>query len=125
MSDATRQLNLPSRIIGLVAGVILTVIGIAFGFLQDVSVQLIILYAIATMALFTWGWRYVLAQFILDAPTDGDGPSEMRQVWLQYRMALLGLALILILFLILSLSIENFFNVWNIISLIILLAIVI
>ena len=123
MSDATRQLNLPSRIIGLVAGVILTVIGIAFGFLQDVSVQLIILYAIATMALFTWGWRYVLAQFILEAPTDDDGPSEIRKVWLQYRMALLGLALILILFLILSLSIENFFNVWNIISLIILLAI--
>ncbi len=125
MSDTTRQLNLPSRIIGLIAGLALTVIGVAFGFLQDVSVQLIILYAIATMALFTWGWRYVLAQFILEAPTADEGPSEIRKVWLQYRMALLGLALILALFLILSLSIESFFNVWNVISLIILLAIII
>jgi len=125
MSASNPPLNLPAKIIGLVVGVILTVIGVIFGFVQGTSVQVIILSAIATLAAFVWGWRYVLGQFITERPVTAEGPSEIRRVWLQFRPALIGLVAILLLFLILSLTIENFFNIWNVISLLILLGIIV
>ncbi|MCY0148607.1 ABC transporter permease [Hoeflea sp. G2-23] len=124
-SASTQPLGLPAKIIGLVVGIILTVIGVIFGFMQGTSVQIIILSAIATLAAFVWGWRYVLGQFIEAQPENAEGPSEIRRVWLQFRPALIGLVAILLLFLVLSLTIENFFNVWNVISLLILLSIIV
>lgn len=120
------QLTLPARILGLAIAVVLTGIGFGFGLAQGLSVQVVILAAIATMALFIWGWRFVIGQF-LDGlpPAEADGPSPLRTAWIQYRWPLAGLALILLAFLLLSLTIEGFFNVWNVISLIILLAILI
>ncbi|MCY0155020.1 ABC transporter permease [Hoeflea alexandrii] len=125
MSASNQPLSLPAKIIGLVVGIILTVIGVIFGFLQGTSVQIIILSAIATLAAFVWGWRYVLGQFISQQPETEEGPSEVRRVWLQFRPALIGLLAILLLFTILSLTIENFFNIWNVISLLILLSIIV
>lgn len=125
MSASNQPLSLPAKIIGLVVGIILTVIGVIFGFLQGTSVQIIILSAIATLAAFVWGWRYVLGQFISQQPETEEGPSEVRRVWLQFRPALIGLVAILLLFTILSLTIENFFNIWNVISLLILLSIIV
>lgn len=119
------KLSLPARILGLCVGIVLTVIGAGFGFAQGASVQTVILAAIATMALFTWGWRYVLGQFMEDGPEAPDGPSPLRRAWLAYRWPLLGLALILLAFLVLSLTVTGFFNIWNVISLVILLAILI
>jgi ribose transport system permease protein len=119
------QLSLPARILGLVIGLVLTGIGAGYGFAQGASVQIVILSAIATLALFVWGWRYVLGQFLDGAPAGGDGPSPLRQAWLQFRWPLLGLALILLAFLVLSLTIEGFFNIWNVVSLLILLAILV
>src|SRR5690606_29395401 len=62
----------------------------------------------------------------------GDGPaaaegeiSEGRKTWLQFRPALYGLIAILLVFLALSLTIETFFNIWNVISLLILLTIIV
>ena len=118
-------LSLPARILGLCIAVVLTVIGVGYGFAQGASVQIIILAAIATMAAFTWGWSYVLAQFIEPGPASSDGPSSLRRAWLAYRWPLLGLALILLAFIVLSLTVKGFFNIWNVISLIILLAILI
>ncbi len=125
MDKRTSRLGLSARIIGLVIGVVLTGIGVIFGFLQNVSVQTIILSAIATLALFMWGWHYILGQFADAEAASGQGPSEIRRVWLQFRWPLLGLALILLLFLILSLTIDGFFNIWNVISLLILLTIIV
>ena len=125
MSDNAHRISLAARIVGLVAAIILTMIGVVFGFLQGVSVQLIILYAIATIALFFWGWRYVLEQFVSDRAPDDHGPSEIGRVWIHFRLALLGLAAILLLFTVLSLTIDGFFNVWNVISLLILLTIIV
>ena len=120
------KLGLPATIIGLVVGVILTAIGVVFGFLQNLSVQLIILSAIATLAAFVWGWRFVLGQFASDAvPADEGEISKAYGVWLTFRPAVIGLSLILGLFLILSLNIEGFFNVWNVVSLLILLTIIV
>lgn len=119
------QLNLPARILGLAAAIILTTIGIIFGFVQGLSVQLIILSAIATLALFMWGWRYVLGQFVSPALAGSDGPGPLRQAWIGYRWPLLGLAIILLAFIILSLTVTAFFSIWNIVSLIILLVILV
>lgn len=120
------QLGLPSRIVGLLVGAALTCLGVVFGFIQGISVQLIILYAISTLALFFWGWNYVLTKFVLDQNNnETDGPGEIRRLWIEYRRSLIGFAAILLAFLILSLSIDSFFNIWNIISLIILLAIIV
>lgn len=124
MSDLALQISLPSRILGLVIGLILTGIGVGFGFATGASVQIVILAAIATLALFVWGWRYVLGQFAEIAVVT-DGPSPVRQAWMQFRWPLLGLALILLAFILLSLTVEGFFNIWNVISLLILLAILV
>ena len=124
MTDLAPQISLPSRILGLVIGLILTAIGAGFGFASGASAQIVILAAIATLALFVWGWRYVLGQFA--GPVQAaDGPSAVRQAWMQFRWPLLGLALILLAFLVLSLTVEGFFNIWNVISLLILLAILV
>lgn len=120
------KLGLPAIIIGVAVGVILTGIGVVFGFLQGLSVQLIILAAIATLTAFVWGWRFVLGQFISDAASVAEGEiSEGRKVWLQFRPAIYGLIAILALFLVLSLTIDGFFNVWNVVSLLIILTIIV
>jgi ribose transport system permease protein len=130
MTDATTPvrptaLSLGARIVGLVAGAILTAIGVIAGFVQGGSAQVIILAAIATLTLWMWGWRYVLEQFLGDAGESADGPGPVRLLWRRYRWPLLGLAAILLAFLILSLTVTGFFNVWNVISLLILLAILV
>ena len=120
------KLGLPATIIGVAVGLILTAIGVVFGFLQGLSVQLIILAAIATLAAFVWGWRFVLGQFISDSVSIAEGEiSEGRKVWLQFRPAIYGLIGILALFLILSVTIDGFFNVWNVVSLLIILTIIV
>ena len=50
--DRTPQLSLPARILGLAIALFLTAIGAGFGFAQGLGVQVIILSAIATLALF-------------------------------------------------------------------------
>lgn len=118
-------LSLPAKILGLVVGLILTGIGAGFGFAAGGAVQIVILAAIATLALFFWGWSYVLGQFTAPATTPSDGPSPLHRAWTAYRWPLFGLALILLAFIILSLTVPGFFNIWNVISLLILLAILV
>jgi ribose transport system permease protein len=125
MPPAPAQISLPARIIGLVVGTILTTIGVAFGFAQGSSVQTVILAGIATLAAFVWGWRFVLSQFARETGDAEAGPSEIRRVWWQFRAPLIGLMVILLAFLFLSLTIEGFFNVWNVISLLIGLTILV
>jgi len=125
MAANASSIGLPARIVGLVAGLILTGIGVVFGFLQGAAIQTIILYAIATLALFVWGWRFVLGQFATDGANVEQSPGELQRVWQQFRPALIALAAILLVFLVLSLTIDAFFNIWNVISLLILLGILV
>lgn len=118
-------LGLGARIVGLVAGVILTAIGVIMGFINDASVQIIILAAIATLALWVWAWHYILGQFSGIVGQNTEGPGPIRQLWSTYRWPLIGLAAILALFTIISLTVPGFFTVWNVISLIILLTILV
>ncbi len=119
------QIGLPARILGLVIAILLAGLGAGFGFAQGMAVQVVILSAIATLALTVWAWRYVIGQFAETETAVADGPSPLRQAWMQYRWPLIGLALVLAAFLLLSLSIPSFFNIWNVLSLIILLAILV
>lgn len=121
------SLGLPATIIGLVAGVILTAIGVVYGFIQGLSVQIIILSAIATLGAFVWAWRFVLGQFMNQGaePLAEGQISEGRRVWLQFRPAIYGLLVLLALFIILSLTIDGFFNVWNVVSFLIILTIIV
>ena len=124
MNDYVPQISLPSKILGLVIGTILTAVGAGFGFATGSSVQTVILAAIATLALFVLGWRYILGQF-LETSIINEGPSPIRLAWLQFRWPLFGLGLILLAFILLSLTVQGFFNIWNIISLLILLLILV
>lgn len=123
--EKLQQISLPARILGLVIGTILAGLGAGFGFAQGMAVQVVILSAIATLALFVWAWRYIIGQFLEGEAVMADGPGPLRQAWVQYRWPLIGLALVLAAFLLLSLSIEGFFSIWNVISLAILLAILV
>jgi ribose transport system permease protein len=125
MMTQLSPLSLPAKILGLVVGLILTGIGAGFGFATGASVQIVILAAIATLALFVWGWSYVLGQFAGPVAPGSDEPSPIYQAWVAYRWPLLGLALILLAFLILSLTVRGFFNIWNVVSLLILLVILV
>lgn len=119
------QISLPARILGLVIAILLAGLGAGFGFAQGMAVQVVILSGVATLALTVWAWRYVIGQFVETEAAVADGPSPLRRAWMQYRWPLIGLALVLAAFLLLSLSIPGFFNIWNVLSLIILLAILV
>lgn len=121
--NSGQSLGLGARIVGAVIGLILTVAGIIMGFLHDASVQIIILAAIATITLWMWSWQYIIGQFLEVGGDTEDGPGPIRTLWMTYRWPLLGLAAILVGFLVLSLTVEGFFSIWNVISLLILLAI--
>lgn len=119
------RLGLGSRIVGLVAGLLLTGIGVVMGFVQGVLVQYVILAAIATLALWMWAWLWVIGQFLEVGGATEEGPGPLRRLWADYRWPLIGLGVILLAFLILSLAVPGFFNVWNVISLLILLTILV
>ena len=120
-------LSLTARLIGVALGAILTVLGIIFGFLQNAPVQSIILYAIATFALFYWAWRFILSQLIIARPaaTDDSAPSPFWLIWQRFRSSLIGLGLILLAYAIIAASVEGFFSIWSVLSLLILLVIII
>ncbi|MCV3765862.1 ABC transporter permease [Rhizobium sp. TRM95796] len=119
------QISLPARILGLVVALLLAGLGAGFGFAQGMAVQIVILSAIATLALFVLAWRFIIGQFASDEAVASDGPGQFQSVWMQYRWPLIGLVLVLAAFLLLSVSIEGFFNIWNVLSLLILLAILV
>lgn len=118
--------SLLARLIGLFLTLALTAASVILGLVQGIPAQQIILYAIATLALAAWVWRYYLRQF----PFGGDGPagggaSELRRAWTRYRGGIVGFAVLLLAFAILSVTIKGFFNVFTVISGLILLAIII
>ncbi len=119
------RLGLGGLVIGLAAGLILTGIGVVMGFVQGVLVQYVILAAIATLALWMWAWLWLIGQVVALGAGAEDGPSPLRRLWGDYRWPLTGLAAILAAFLILSLAIPGFLNIWNVISLLILLGILV
>ena len=120
-------ISLAARLIGLALAAVLTVLGVIFGFLQGTPVQTIILYAIATLALFYWAWRFILSQLIVARPVPDDDttPSPFWLIWQRFRSSLIGLAAILLAYVIIAANVDGFFSIWSILSLLILLVIII
>jgi ribose transport system permease protein len=119
--------TLLTRLIGLVLALGITALGVVVGLVQGQPIQQVILFAVATLAGSAWAWQYFVNQF--DNRDENfeqtDGPKELKQAWHKYRFAVLGFIVLLLLFLILSVTVEGFFNIWNVISGLILLLIIV
>lgn len=131
-----RRAFTPLKWVGLVLAAVIAAVGAGLGFWQGLAAQLVILYTAATFALVVWTWRYYTAHW-----TEGEGAEPARDaegnviersgraafkafLW-RNKAVLIGLLVLLIAFIIASLTIKNFFNALNILSLAILVGLLI
>ncbi|MFT3989602.1 ABC transporter permease [Aestuariivirga sp.] len=121
------RLGLMTRLIGLLLALGLTAGGVVLGFQQSLPVQYIILSAVATLALSVWVWRFLAVQFQASEAIAGavPQPSEARAAWAQHKLAIIGFLIFAALFAILSITVDGFFNIYSIISALILIAIIV
>jgi ribose transport system permease protein len=118
--------SLLARVIGLFIAVVVTGASVILGFYQGLPAQQVILYSLATLALVAWVWRFFVGQFggLGDEPV-AEGAGELRRAWLKYKSNIVRFLLLLLTFAVASLTIDKFFNIWSVISGLILLAIVV
>lgn len=123
----TTRLSLATRLLGLLIAIGLTLAGIILSFMQALPVQYIILSAVATLAISAWVWRFLASQFVASAAMDGSGltGSEIRSAWQHHRVGIIGFLILAGIFAVLSVTVEGFFNIYSVISVLILLAIVV
>ncbi|MEP1443149.1 MAG: ABC transporter permease [Hyphomicrobiales bacterium] len=119
--------TLLTRLIGLVLALGITAIGVVVGLVQGQPIQQVILFAVATLAGSAWAWQFFVKQFDShgDENQETEGPGELYQAWLKYRLGFFGFLILALLFVTLSLTVEGFFNIWNVISALILLLIIV
>lgn len=124
-----QKLSLVTRLLGLLIALGLTLAGIILGFMQSLPVQYIILSAVATLAISTWVWRFLAGQFVASLPGDakdtGLSSSEIRAAWQNHRVGIIGFLILAGIFAMLSVTVEGFFNIYSIISVLILVAIIV
>lgn len=125
--ESTQNISLLAKLIGFVLALALTAVGVILGFVQGLPAQQVILSAVATLALSAWAWKFYIQQFFVQKSFDSvtQGPGELHQAWMKYRLGVFGFVLLLLGFLVLSLTVEGFFNIWNVISGLILLVIIV
>lgn len=122
-----------SRWLGLLVAVLISGIGLIFGFWQGTPAQQVLFYTAATFALVVWSWnnyvnRWLQEKAIRDAERGVDAPTgraAFRDFVRRNAGLLIGLGLMLLAFLILTAAISNFFNGINIIVALILAALLI
>lgn len=127
-SGVTSKGTLLSRLIGLVLALGVTGIGVIVGLVQQQPIQQVILFAVITLAGSAWAWQFITAQFEREASsgeTDDAGSGELRAAWAKYKLGVLGFFALLLAFAVLSIAVEGFLNIWNIISALILLVIIV
>lgn len=127
LTTSPKNGSLLTRLIGLILALGITIVGVIVGLVQGQPIQQVILFAVATLAGSAWAWQYFVSQFDNrgEKSEQTDGPGELYQAWLKYRLGVLGFIVLALLFLTLSLTIDGFFNVWNVISALILLLIIV
>jgi len=121
--------------VGLALALIVSAISIGLGFWQKAPAQQVIFYAAATFALVVWAWRYytnrwgeeavVKAARRADDDKDEAEPSAWRVFLGKNRGVIIGLLVLLAIFGIASITVEGFFSVLNIISLLVLVGLTI
>jgi len=123
---------------GLAVAFIIAGIGLIFGFYQGLPAQQVILYTAATFALVAWVWRSYTSRWTeggkravvetLDAegnPIESSARAARRAFIRKNRPVIAGLIILLIVFGICSITIEGFFSVLNIISLLVLIGLLV
>jgi ribose transport system permease protein len=121
--------------VGLVLGVLIAGLGFILGLWQRQPLQNVILYTVATFAIFLWAWNYFatlqsgrhLAQPAagVAAAEHPTGRAAIRAFLKRNRALLISLLVLLGAFLIASLSITAFFSIRSVIALLILAALLI
>ena len=115
--------------VGLILAVLIAGLGFILGIVQKVVLQELIFYTAATFALVIWTWNaYVAPHAKFGAEDSGDGPSGFalaRAFVYRHRILIIALLVILGIFLIASATVTGFFNWLNIVTFLVLCALLV
>ena len=125
------------RWLGLPVALAISAVGFGLGLGQHLPVQEVIFYTVATFALVTWAWRYYAqqaggaqaAEGSADAASQAAGGRAGGKGWrawiVRHRAVLIGIGLVLLVFGIASVTVSGFFDALNIISAVVLIALLV
>ena len=115
--------------VGLILATLIAGLGFILGIVQKVVLQELIFYTAATFALVIWTWNaYVAPHAKFGAEDSGDGPSGFalaRAFVYHHRILIIALLVILGIFLIASATVTGFFNWLNIVTFLVLCALLV
>ncbi len=115
--------------VGLILAILIAGLGFILGIVQKVVLQELIFYTAATFALVIWTWNaYVAPHAKFGAEDSGDGPSGFalaRAFVYRHRVLIIALLVILGIFLIASATVTGFFNWLNIVTFLVLCALLV
>ena len=115
--------------VGLILAILIAGLGFILGIVQKVVLQELIFYTAATFALVIWTWNaYVAPHAKFGAEDSGDGPSGFalaRAFVYRHRILINALLVILGIFLIASATVTGFFNWLNIVTFLVLCALLV
>ena len=115
--------------VGLILAILIAGLGFILGIVQKVVLQELIFYTAATFALVIWTWNaYVAPHAKFGAEDSGDGPSGFalaRAFVYRHRILIIALLVILGIFLIASAAVTGFFNWLNIVTFLVLCALLV
>jgi len=115
--------------VGLILAILIAGLGFILGIVQKVVLQELIFYTAATFALVIWTWNaYVAPHAKFGAEDSGDGPSGFalaRAFVYRHRILIIALLVILGIFLIASATVTGFFNWLNIVTFLVLCALLV
>ncbi len=115
--------------VGLILAILIAGLGFILGIVQKVVLQELIFYTAATFALVIWTWNaYVAPHAKFGADDSGDGPSGFalaRAFVYHHRILIIALLVILGIFLIASATVTGFFNWLNIVTFLVLCALLV
>jgi len=113
----------------LILAILIAGLCFIFGIVQKVVLQELIFYTAATFALVIWTWNaYVAPHAKFGAEDSGDGPSGFalaRAFVHRHRVLIIALLVILGIFLIASATVTGFFNWINIVTFLVLCALLV
>lgn len=118
--------------VGLVVALLVAGLGVILGIWQKLPVQQVILYAVATFALVVWTWNTYLApgaaRMAVESRDDSERPGGMavlRSFIGQYRALVISLLLLLGAFLIAAATVTGFASALNVLTFVVLAALLI
>jgi|LauGreDrversion2_3_1035106.scaffolds.fasta_scaffold01152_2 ribose transport system permease protein len=115
--------------VGLLVAIVIAGLGFIFGLLQKVVLQQLIFYTVATFALVIWIWNAYVAPHAKFGQDQSEGsPSGFaiaRDFAYRNKVLLISLLIILGIFLIASATVNEFFNWVNIVTFLVLCALLV